>query len=90
MQQRRHQRVDGRLLAAVKGAGGDEDPGGLPLEFAGQPERSQLVDLVLQLSRDISKSRRRAEGDRGGFLEVLRLDERHLLLQIAAGRHVGP
>ena len=46
MNQRDERRQDRRLLAPVDGSGAREDPGGLVLEFAFEPEMKQFVDTT--------------------------------------------
>src|SRR5262245_63882956 len=76
----RHERQNRRFLSTVQTARGHKDPGCFSFQFSLEPERRQLVDLVLELGGYVSEASRRAERIGAGFAEVVQGDQRHALL----------
>src|SRR4030095_16798449 len=75
---------------AVRASCGNEDTGRLAFQFSLEPERRQLVDLVLELRRYVSETRRSTENDGTRFAEIIRSHQRHVLLHRPSGPHVFP
>src|SRR5882757_2714817 len=86
MDQRDERRQDRRLLAPVNGSGARENPGGLVLEFAFEPEATRGVYKLLHLRAHVAIAGRSPPGDAVGPAQIRRGGVWTDVLQVSIGR----
>src|SRR4029077_15337665 len=80
MDQRDERRQDRRLLTPVDGCGARENPGGLVLEFAFEPEPTRGVYELLHLRAHVAIAGRRPPSDAVGPAQIVVRDHRNVSL----------
>src|SRR6266511_2347090 len=86
--QRDERRQDRRLLAPVDACGARENPCGLVLEFAFEPEATRGVYKLLHLRAHVAIAGRRPPGDAVGPAQIVVRDRRHVGLCLLCP-HIG-